>query len=228
MPDPTHLFLLSPDRRVEIRFALGDWCADPSTSRRGAGRRCPDAPLWQVWFAGRQMLRRSLLGTAPLLGELEMVGVVRHRCRKTWQPAFGDAAMLDDHHNELVVRLRECAAPNRRLDLLFRCSNQGAAVRVRVPRQRGLARVTPTGASVLRMLDVHYAKLPPMRILKTGYGAGGHETPGGPNLLRLLVGEEDAAEISTTEPIAVSLSPSFFRPASTRRLRTISNSSRSF
>jgi uncharacterized protein (DUF111 family) len=66
-----------------------------------------------------------------------------------------------------------------------------------------MERVTPTGAVVLRMLDVQYAKLPPMRILKTGYGAGGHETPGGPNLLRLLVGEEDAAEIVTTEPIAV-------------------------
>jgi len=66
-----------------------------------------------------------------------------------------------------------------------------------------MERVTPTGATVLRMLDVQYAKLPPMRILKTGYGAGGHETPGGPNLLRLLVGEEDADEISTTEPIAV-------------------------
>jgi pyridinium-3,5-bisthiocarboxylic acid mononucleotide nickel chelatase len=66
-----------------------------------------------------------------------------------------------------------------------------------------MERVTPTGATVLRMLDVQYAKLPPMRIVKTGYGAGGHETPGGPNLLRLLVGEEEADEISTTEPIAV-------------------------
>jgi uncharacterized protein (DUF111 family) len=66
-----------------------------------------------------------------------------------------------------------------------------------------MERVTPTGAVVLRMLDVHYAKLPPMRILKTGYGAGGRETPGGPNLLRLLVGEEYPAEIATTEPIAV-------------------------
>jgi hypothetical protein len=53
-----------------------------------------------------------------------------------------------------------------------------------------MERVTPTGAAVLRMLDVCYAPLPPMRILKTGYGSGGRETPGQPNLLRLLVGEE--------------------------------------
>jgi uncharacterized protein (TIGR00299 family) protein len=66
-----------------------------------------------------------------------------------------------------------------------------------------MERVTPTGAALLRMLDVRYATLPPMRILKTGYGAGGRETQGQPNLLRLLVGEEEAAEIAATEQIAV-------------------------
>ncbi|MGA3080719.1 MAG: nickel pincer cofactor biosynthesis protein LarC [Terracidiphilus sp.] len=53
-----------------------------------------------------------------------------------------------------------------------------------------MERVTPTGAALLRMLDVSYAQLPPMRVVQTGYGAGGRETPGQPNLLRLLVGEE--------------------------------------
>ena len=203
MPAATHISLLSPDGRVEIRFALEDWHAE--------GQYFPAAPLWQVWFAGRQMLRRSRVGTfqsfvgdefatadgqkshqeSPEQGSqssplqfviprcnrnggrssathacndhasfvvkapgkeaagFEVLKIVRHRCRKTWQPVFGDAASLDDHHNELVVRLRERATPNRRLDFLFRCSNQGAAVRVRVPRQRGLARVTPTGAGAV-------------------------------------------------------------------------------
>jgi len=64
-----------------------------------------------------------------------------------------------------------------------------------------MERVTPTGAAVLRMLNVCYETLPAMRVQATGYGAGGRETPGEPNLLRLLVGEgaEDAAE----EPIAI-------------------------
>jgi uncharacterized protein (TIGR00299 family) protein len=66
-----------------------------------------------------------------------------------------------------------------------------------------MERVTPTGAALLRMLDVRYATLPAMRILKTGYGAGGRETKGQPNLLRLLVGEEQTAEITAAEPIAV-------------------------
>ena len=66
-----------------------------------------------------------------------------------------------------------------------------------------MERVTPTGAVLLRMLEVQYAKLPAMRVLKTGYGAGGRETAGQPNLLRLLVGEEDTAVTSEGDSIAV-------------------------
>jgi pyridinium-3,5-bisthiocarboxylic acid mononucleotide nickel chelatase len=54
-----------------------------------------------------------------------------------------------------------------------------------------MERVTPTGAALLRMLDVSYGPLPAMRIASRGYGAGGRDTPGEPNLLRLLVGEAD-------------------------------------
>ncbi len=64
-----------------------------------------------------------------------------------------------------------------------------------------MERVTPTGAVLLRMLNVAYAPLPVMRVLKTGYGAGGRETAGQPNLLRLLIGEESSE--AATESIAV-------------------------
>jgi pyridinium-3,5-bisthiocarboxylic acid mononucleotide nickel chelatase len=68
-----------------------------------------------------------------------------------------------------------------------------------------MERVTPTGAAVLRMLDVCYEPLPPMRVKATGYGAGGRDTPGEPNLLRLLVGDatEEAAEESSEDSAAV-------------------------
>jgi len=65
-----------------------------------------------------------------------------------------------------------------------------------------MERVTPTGAAVLRMLEVTYGTLPAMCVKARGYGAGGRETPGEPNLLRILVGEaEGAAE--GNEAIAV-------------------------
>ncbi len=68
-----------------------------------------------------------------------------------------------------------------------------------------MERVTPTGAAILRMLDVRYAPLPAMRVQSRGYGAGGRDTPGEPNLLRVLVGEaaQEMAESAAGEPIAV-------------------------
>jgi len=70
-----------------------------------------------------------------------------------------------------------------------------------------MERVTPTGAAVLRMLAVKFAALPPLRVKQTGYGAGGRDTPGQPNVLRVLVGDgvEDAEtpKTSESEPIAI-------------------------
>jgi uncharacterized protein (TIGR00299 family) protein len=62
-----------------------------------------------------------------------------------------------------------------------------------------MERVTPTGAALLRMLDVTYGPLPAMRVETRGYGAGGRDTPGEPNLLRLLVGEA-TNETTAREP----------------------------
>jgi uncharacterized protein (DUF111 family) len=44
-----------------------------------------------------------------------------------------------------------------------------------------------------------------MRVQKSGYGAGGRDTPGEPNLVRLLVGEDtvSAAPADGVEPIAI-------------------------
>jgi hypothetical protein len=68
-----------------------------------------------------------------------------------------------------------------------------------------MERVTPTGASLLRMLNVCYGSLPAMRIKASGYGAGGRDTPGQPNLLRLLIGESqsETAPSTDSESIAV-------------------------
>jgi uncharacterized protein (DUF111 family) len=68
-----------------------------------------------------------------------------------------------------------------------------------------MERVTPTGAALLRMLDVTYASLPAVRIQSSGYGAGGRDTPGQANLLRILVGEaeDESAQTTDAETIAV-------------------------
>jgi pyridinium-3,5-bisthiocarboxylic acid mononucleotide nickel chelatase len=56
-----------------------------------------------------------------------------------------------------------------------------------------LERVTPTGALLITGHASSYGPLPLMRLEKTGHGAGTRDTPQRPNVLRILVGEEDAA-----------------------------------
>lgn len=53
--------------------------------------------------------------------------------------------------------------------------------------------LTPTGALLVTAHATEYRSLPPMRIEKIGHGAGGRDTKGRPNVLRLVVGEEGAA-----------------------------------
>ena len=66
-----------------------------------------------------------------------------------------------------------------------------------------MERVTPTGAAILRMLDAQYGPLPAMRASAAGYGAGGRESAGQPNVLRLIIGEETQAAETSAEPIAI-------------------------
>jgi hypothetical protein len=67
-----------------------------------------------------------------------------------------------------------------------------------------MERVTPTGATILRMLDAQYGTMPAMRVAASGYGAGGRETAGQPNVLRIVVGEESTTTgDASLEPIAI-------------------------
>lgn len=49
--------------------------------------------------------------------------------------------------------------------------------------------VTPTGAALLRAAGCRYGPMPAMRMAGSGYGAGGREVPGRPNVLPALLGE---------------------------------------
>ena len=53
--------------------------------------------------------------------------------------------------------------------------------------------VTPTGAAILTNYCKSFGPIPDMHILSTGYGAGFKDVPEMPNMLRLIIGESDAA-----------------------------------
>lgn len=53
--------------------------------------------------------------------------------------------------------------------------------------------VTPTGATLVRTLAKSFGPMPPMRVERVGYGAGQREWPDRPNLLRLVLGQDEAS-----------------------------------
>ena len=82
------------------------------------------------------------------------------------------------------------------------------AMRPSTPPARPWSASPPPALPSCACSNVDYAPLPAMRVKARGYGAGGRDTPGEPNLLRLLVGEQTKAERTTrrrteAEPIAV-------------------------
>jgi uncharacterized protein (TIGR00299 family) protein len=70
---------------------------------------------------------------------------------------------------------------------------------------------TPTGAAVAVTLAESFGTLPPMKLTGTGYGAGSHNFPGQPNVLRVVLGEpasaSEALEVSVIEAHIDDLNP---------------------
>jgi pyridinium-3,5-bisthiocarboxylic acid mononucleotide nickel chelatase len=75
-----------------------------------------------------------------------------------------------------------------------------------VPIAAGAAQVellTPTAAAVLTTIVSEFGPLPPMKILKTGYGAGTYNPEQFPNCLRLLIGEAVKSDFSTSDSVCL-------------------------
>jgi pyridinium-3,5-bisthiocarboxylic acid mononucleotide nickel chelatase len=53
--------------------------------------------------------------------------------------------------------------------------------------------VTPTGALLIAGYAAEYGSIPAMRVERVGYGAGTRDFPDSPNVLRVLIGQMDAA-----------------------------------
>ena len=81
---------------------------------------------------------------------------------------------------------------------------------------------TPTGAALAVTLARGFGVLPPMKVARTGYGAGGRDFPDRANVLRVILGEEtgalEATTISVLEANIDDLSPQILAYAMERLL----------
>jgi alpha-glucosidase len=102
---------------------------------------------YRVMYKGAAVLDDSplgldLLGASPLDRDFEVVATDRRSNETTWENRFGARRTVPDRFNELTVSLREKNAPGRRVDLVFRAYDEGAAFRYVLPKQEALGEFT--------------------------------------------------------------------------------------
>lgn len=105
----------SPDGSVVVRIDAGD-------------RNL----TWAIEYKGAPALLPSRLGLSLYSGAWELTGVEGRARASEWRPVYGERSVIPDRYNELVVRLRDRAAPFRPLELIVRAYDEGVAVRYRI------------------------------------------------------------------------------------------------
>jgi alpha-glucosidase len=140
-------------------FACGALTRAPAQSNGGVERlRSPGGgvevvfmletggvPVYAVTYKRRTVVTWSSLGLelkqgGTLSRGVELEGVERRAHDAAYALAVGKASRARDRYNELAVSLRERGGGRRRLHLIFRAYDDGAAFRYVVPAQAGLER----------------------------------------------------------------------------------------
>lgn len=118
--------IASPDGKIELSFSL--------TDRDGM----EDCPTYSVSWKGKEVITGSGMGftlkdRGSLLQRFEIIDTVQGSHDTTWIPVYGERDEVQDHYNELLVRMVHTGDPIFTLDLRFRCYDEGAAFRYEFP-----------------------------------------------------------------------------------------------
>lgn len=124
-------------------------CAETLTSPDGRVAVTVDVKpglTWRVMRKGAEILKPSALGLQfkgqRPFGEMEVVKSATRTIDQVWTNRLYKKEVVLDRANELALDLREKAAPNRRLGLVFRAYDGAVAFRYEIPEQPGFALFT--------------------------------------------------------------------------------------
>jgi alpha-glucosidase len=127
----------SPDGNLRVVFGLYE------TTGRTA------VPCYDVSWRGRVLVQQASLGidlegSGSLDGTFRIVTVRQGQRDDTYAVFPGKTSTARDHYREATITLEERAEPRRRLDLIFRAYNDGAAFRYQLPKQSAITEFTIT------------------------------------------------------------------------------------
>jgi alpha-glucosidase len=132
------LSVTSPNGNLVISFALK---SNPQPYLPGM------RAYYRITYRGVAVLTDSPLGldfdgASPLDHDFEIIDTDQHSHADAWTNPFGAQRNIPDHYNQLRVSLHEKQSPGRRVDLVFRAYNEGAAFRYFLPQQPALEKFT--------------------------------------------------------------------------------------
>lgn len=126
---PPQWQLQSPDGRIQLTLELTE-----------------QALQYRVDFANKPVLRFSKLGFAlknqpDLQADLATTQVLQRQADSSWQPVWGQKALIRDQFNEISLQLQETTTTARQLHVTFRAYNDGIAFRYHLPAQPAFAKL---------------------------------------------------------------------------------------
>ena len=132
------LSVTSPDGNLVVSFALK---SNPQPYLPGM------RAYYRITYRGVAVLTDSPLGldfdgASPLDHDFEIIDTDQHSHADAWTNPFGAQRNIPDHYNQLRISLHEKQSRGRRVDLIFRAYNEGAAFRYFLPQQPGLEKFT--------------------------------------------------------------------------------------
>ena len=125
----------SPDGNIVVTFDVKDV---------GDQRGCP---VYGVSYKNKPIVVDSCLGfaikDAPALeAGFNIISFTSSSNDSIYTPVYGERRTIRDHYNQLVIELKERSLPHRRLRLIFRAYNAGAAFCYTLPEQNALKSFT--------------------------------------------------------------------------------------
>ena len=102
-----------------------------------------DIPFYSVSYNSKPVIKTSRLGfilknDLSLDSNFEIIKTDTLSHDDTWQPVWGEQKNIRNHYKQLTIHLREKAAPNRLLNIIFRVFEDGVGFRYEFPIQPNL------------------------------------------------------------------------------------------
>lgn len=103
-------------------------------------------PQYRFSSGGKQVITPSLMGfefdgSAKMTENFEVLAIEEHSADSSWDQPWGEFKTIRDHHNELVVHLKERSGEQRLVDIIFRVFDDGMGFRYSFPIQPNLGKV---------------------------------------------------------------------------------------